>query len=282
MDCLELIEDVDMEYFVGCTTPEDMFRVTAQHESVFAEIVEQAGVLLLEAQSIEGMSKNMNEIDSVLSSLETNLVDSKVQLETLMKEIKTVHDEAESISVRLAKRTEIATQLDLAITSRLLRTDTVNVLLTEEVNSPNFVRHLQHLQVAMQSLQVDTSPLCQTLRPTFDALSQNCSLKIRTYLVPRILHLRRSRTNIAIHQQNVLCKSRSCVQFLATTAPMVLDEIKRIYVTVMSKVYATKFHHYIQTLSKLNNSSGSSILNLKLVEKAALKGGVDPIAHAAP
>jgi len=265
------------------TKEELLVEAKAKQTQLVASLEELTEELMQTMPTTDQLHSAVADCDTVLQGLEGILCDSRQQLETLMSQIRTLHDAAGSLSEQLARATTLSRLLRGGIAQRLLPIQSVEALVSGDIAAPTFQQHLTALQEVSRTMTADgPTPMYNQLMPTYTPLIEHVAGRLRAHLIPRILHLRRPRTNIAIHQQNVLCRHRSFIRFLNCVCPPVFMEVRKVYVTVLSSVYASKFQHYMNVLSKMVISVSTSDIALRIVEKAALRGGVDPIAHAAP
>eukprot|EP00760_Papus_ankaliazontas_P029902 PhM_4_TR451/c0_g1_i1/m.31169/K20298/VPS52; vacuolar protein sorting-associated protein 52 len=303
--------DVDLlqDLLDGTGTREQLSEKVAEAERDLSRALDSvADTIIRETDTFDSLNSHLNASDRVLEGLQGILHDTQNQLKDVLADIRSLHDAAGGLSVQLGQSRQAATAIRDAIDARLVFPDTIDAVLNGDVATPTFVSHLEKLDKVYETLvtpiivtpsqrmrRADSlshlhlhegsseAEISRELLPALERLVMHAASRVRNHLVPRILHLRKPRTNIAIHQENVLARHRPLVAFLRRRHPVAFDEIRKLYVGILAAVYTTKFKSYVTNLNKLTlRVNPVHLAALQLVEKIALKGGVDPIAHAAP
>ena len=87
-------------------------------------------------------------------------------------------------------------------------------------------------------------------------LAKVCS-KIYTFIYNKLQMIKKPNTNIQILQQSVLLKYLTLVGFLKKHSILMFQELIKIYISLMEKIYYTLSSKYISELNKLINDKSN-------------------------
>ena len=87
-------------------------------------------------------------------------------------------------------------------------------------------------------------------------LAKVCS-KIYTFIYNKLQMIKKPNTNIQILQQSVLLKYLTLVGFLKKHSIIMFQELIKIYISLMEKIYYTLSSKYISELNKLINDKSN-------------------------
>ena len=87
-------------------------------------------------------------------------------------------------------------------------------------------------------------------------LAKVCS-KIYTFIYNKLQMIKKPNTNIQILQQSVFLKYKSLIGFLKKHSILMFQELIKIYISLMEKIYYTLSSKYISELNKLINDKSN-------------------------
>jgi hypothetical protein len=93
------------------------------------------------------------------------------------------------------------------------------------------------------------------LQPVLHKLRVKALMRIRSFLLSKILSLQKPNTNIQIIQQNVLIKYHHFFKFVNQFKDIAMEIIEKYLVTV-GPIFFTNFKNYIANLTKLKYEHG--------------------------
>eukprot|EP00472_Partenskyella_glossopodia_P013646 CAMPEP_0197515828 /NCGR_PEP_ID=MMETSP1318-20131121/826_1 /TAXON_ID=552666 /ORGANISM="Partenskyella glossopodia, Strain RCC365" /LENGTH=688 /DNA_ID=CAMNT_0043064293 /DNA_START=96 /DNA_END=2162 /DNA_ORIENTATION=- len=209
---------------------------------------------LKQSADVAGLHSSIKSCDSVLESMEAMLTRFQSDLGAISSEIKHLQDKSMSMRVKLKNRKGVHKELDGYVKSIFLSPELVSSIHESEIKE-KYISYLEELEVKIRYLgklkkehkldkaAAEMVPLCE--RTKMKAVS-----RIRTFLVQKIFLLKKPQTNIQI-KQNLLLRYKYLYKFLLMHSKDTAEEVKRVYVETIRKLYTAHFKQYLVNLMKL-------------------------------
>ncbi len=183
--------------------------------------------------------------DAVLAQMEALLGGFQTHLGAISAEIRHLQEESSALSVKLANRQAVSTQVGEFVASTVIPEAMAKEICEAQVGEA-YLEYLVELNrrsdFVASMTKKGAAPLAVTeVAPVLLKLEHKAVAKIREFLLQRIHSLKKPRTNLQMIQHNILSKFKYMNVFLQAHAPAVFEEVQNQYVEVLSKVYGSFF-----------------------------------------
>jgi hypothetical protein len=263
--------------FISSHSPDDYnFAITVIQAE--AESVVQ---YLENGDTVAGLHAQIEECDAVLARMQDMLMGFQADLGGISDEIRHLQDESLSMNIRLKNRRAaegyLHDFLDLASVDASLIGAASEGPVDEQFMEcvVDMTKKLKFLRQETCRTQSSLIPPCETfaaksLIPDLEKLKLRAIAKTKEYFIHQFNALRRSKTNIQMHQMGSLVKYSQLLVFLQQESPETADEIRSLYIDSMGRTIYNVFKNYNSQLHKLDLVIATKS-NVIAVEEAALK-----------
>lgn len=205
-----------------------------------------------ESDHIAELYEIIKNCDDTLDKMEDMLGGFQSKLGCISSEIKDLQDLSLSMNVKLKNRKETSSKLSQFIEGISLPPQLLVGIVEGKLDESylDMLHMLRGKKEFAARYPNSSSKAASDILNVLDDLSQVAVARIRDFLVDQFNALQTPKTNIQI-KQTVLVKFRLFFQFIRGEHQKVANEIRSMYVDVMSKIYLTEFKKYFQQMQKV-------------------------------
>ncbi|KAL7581426.1 hypothetical protein ACA910_022008 [Epithemia clementina (nom. ined.)] len=217
------------------------------------------------AKEIETMNSDLQECQSVLSSLREMLLGFQADLGSLSGEIRQLQEKSRTLDVQVKNRKEAEKGLRNFLSHIVIAPNMAHAITTGPVN-PTFLQAVQELNQiykdcrdtdkrdwAMGNPPADTTAGIE-MQGKVETLRLLAVRRIRDYFLEQISLLRKPQTNVRMIQVHGLLKYSALQDFLQEASPEIASEILNVYLESMSKTLLQLFRTYQAQLLQLDST----------------------------
>ncbi|KAJ3035124.1 Vacuolar protein sorting-associated protein 52 [Rhizophlyctis rosea] len=194
-------------------------------------------------------------------------------LGTVSKEIETLQNQSQTLTVKLKNRSAVQDLLNVVLEGIVISPDLIRKICEGEVNE-FFLQHLGDLNRKMTYVKNQQGRHIHALKdvgPELERLRLKGAEKSREFLLKKIESLKAPNTNIAIIQQNMMLKYKELYLFLLERYAEAAGEVRQTYVVTVGHYYLASFDKYIKSLLKLQTTIADK-LDVIGVEESQKRG----------
>ncbi|XP_055382614.1 vacuolar protein sorting-associated protein 52 homolog [Condylostylus longicornis] len=229
---------------------------------------------LKESENIASLHNQIGECDSILERMESMLQNFENVLSNISSEITTLQKRSVSMSVQLANRQSVKSQLSQFIEDMAVSDEMINIIMETSVTEKDFLLQLNilnHKLNLIKELNFKESKASNDVNHVLEKLKIKSIAKIRHYLLEQIYKFRKPMTNYQI-PQNAMLKHKFFFEFILSNERHVAQEICNEYIDTMSKIYYSYFKSYSSKLSALKFEESITKEDLMGIEGNPSKG----------
>ncbi|EEC45870.1 predicted protein, partial [Phaeodactylum tricornutum CCAP 1055/1] len=221
------------------------------------------------AGEIVSLRSDLQECQSVLSSLQEMLLGFQADLGGLSGEIRQLQEKSRTLDVQLKNRREAEEGFRQFLEHIIVAPNLVHAITTGSVNTA-FLQSVQEIDQIYKNTHSPTPQPWSGGKPPSDTVAgkqvqeqvRNLRLlavsRVRDYFLSQLVSLRQPQTNIRMIQVNGLLKYAELQDFLEEASPEIATEILNVYTESMGKTLQQLFRTYQSQLLQLDLSRSSS------------------------
>jgi hypothetical protein len=221
------------------------------------------------AGEIVSLRSDLQECQSVLSSLQEMLLGFQADLGGLSGEIRQLQEKSRTLDVQLKNRREAEEGFRQFLEHIIVAPNLVHAITTGSVNTA-FLQSVQEINQIYKNTHSPNPQPWSGGKPPSDTVAgkqvqeqvRNLRLlavsRVRDYFLSQLVSLRQPQTNIRMIQVNGLLKYAELQDFLEEASPEIATEILNVYTESMGKTLQQLFRTYQAQLLQLDLSRSSS------------------------
>ena len=217
------------------------------------------------SKEIQTMHSDLQECQSVLSSLREMLLGFQADLGSLSGEIRQLQEKSRSLDVQVKNRKESEKGIREFLSHIVIAPNMAHAISTGPVN-PSFLQAVQELNqihrdcrdTERREWSCNHAPGDTTagieMQGKVETLRLLAVRRIRDYFLEQISLLRKPQTNVRMIQVHGLLKYSALQDFLHEASPDIASEILSVYLESMSKTLLQLFRTYQAQLLQLDST----------------------------
>mmetsp|Transcript_23537 Transcript_23537/g.64882 ORF Transcript_23537/g.64882 Transcript_23537/m.64882 type:complete len:760 (+) Transcript_23537:107-2386(+) len=213
---------------------------------------------LSESDSMVALHDQIKGCEGILGGMEGLLGTFQSDLGRVGEEIRNLQIQSQLMSIKLVSRRTLEQHLGSFIEHLTVPESMVATILDGQVDE-EFYKQLHELDQKLTFVFGDkvarASEATHALQGALEKLRIKALIKVRDFLLHKVLMLRRPKTNIQIIQQTSLLKNKKFLHFLKQHGHDLYKEIRREYAHTLSTIYASHFRTYLNSMEKMQSAA---------------------------